>query len=209
MVKAEFIELIFAQFLPDLGKRFTIRKLSLLSGISYDAAYRHAHYLIKEGALREEKVGKSSCLGINFKSELARKYIEKAGLGKTGRLGKRDAITSKLLGELVRGLKAAIPNELLCVVLYGSHAKGAATMRSDIDVLIIVSTFEVRGKVDGICGGIEKSYGKPISPLLTTAIEFRKMLESKKATVAHEALLDGAVLCGLEKFYSMVFEAMA
>ncbi len=209
MVKAEFIEGIFAQFLPDLGKKFTIRRLSLLSGISYDAAYRHAHYLIKEGALMEEKVGKCSYLGINFKSELARKGIEKTSLEKTGRFGKKDAITSKLLGELVQGLKAAIPNELLCVVLYGSYAKGAATRRSDIDVLIIASTFDVRGKVDGICGGVEKRYGKSISPLLTTAIEFGKMLEPEKPTVAHEALLDGVVLCGLEKYYSVVFEAMA
>lgn len=208
MVSVEFIDKIFAQFLPKLAKKYTLRKLSLLTKLSYDAAYRHVHYLIKEGTLKEEKVGAYSYVGINFESNLARKIIERVSLTKTDAFLKKDIVMKKLLEELVKELKNSIPNELLSIVLYGSYAKRTQTEHSDIDLLIVVSTFDTRDKIERICDAAEMRYGKDIAPLITTATELRKMLKSETPTVAQEILLDGIVLSGYEKYYSTMFEAI-
>ena len=208
MVNLEFLERIVAQFVPNFKKKFTVRKLSILTKLSYDATYRHVRYLIEERALKEEKVGAYSYVSINFDSDFVRKIVEIISAKRTRKFLKKDVIIGKLLTELVEELKKAIPNELLSVVLYGSYAKGTKTEHSDIDILIVVSTFKIREKVERICNGIEKKYGKDIAPLITTATELRNMLVSKKPTVGHEILLDGIVLYGYEKYYSIVFEAV-
>jgi len=208
MVRAEFIDRIFEQFLPELTKKFTIRKLSLLTKLSYDAAYRHVHYLIKEGAIKEEKVGAYSFVGINFESSIARKIVERVSLKRAAAFLKKDVVLRRMLEDLIRGFEDVIPNELLSVVLYGSYAKGTQTKRSDVDLLAVVSTFEVSEKVARICDSVEVQYGKNVAPLITTASELRSMLKSEKPTVAQEILLDGIVLSGYEKYYSVVFEAV-
>ncbi len=208
MVNVEFVDRIFEQFLPELKKKFTIRKLSLLTKLSYDATYRHVHHLITEGALKEEKVGAYSNISINFESNFARKLIERASLKKTSEFLKKDIVVKKLLEELVKELEKSVTNELLSVVLYGSYAKETKTEQSDLDILVVVSTFDVREKIERVCGGIEMRYGKDIAPLITTARELKNMLKSEKPTVAQEILLDGIVLMGYEKYFSIVFEAI-
>ena len=208
MVRVEFVDRVFEQFSPELKKKFTIRKLSLLSKLSYDATYRHVHYLIKEGAFREERVGAYSYIGINFESDFARKIIERISLNRTRDALQRDVVMKKLLEELTRELKKTIPNELLSIVLYGSYAKGTQTGSSDVDILVVVSSFDVRERVERVCSGVEKRYGKAIAPLITTASELENMLKSEKPTVGHEILLDAVVLSGYEKYYSIVFEAV-
>jgi predicted nucleotidyltransferase len=208
MVSAEFIDKIFIQFLPKLSEKYTVRKLSLLTKSSYDATYRHVHYLIKENALKVEKVGAYSYVSVNFESNLARKIIEKVSLSKTEIFLKKDIITKKLLEELIKQFKDALPNELLSMILYGSYARGTQTEQSDIDLLIVVSTFDTRDKIERICDATEMRYGKDIAPLITTATELRKMLKSETPTVAQEILLDGVVLFGFEKYYSIIFEAI-
>jgi len=208
MVNAEFIDRIFGQFLPELKKKFTIRKLSLLAGLSYDAAYRHVHHLLAEGALREEKVGAYSYVGINFESSLARNILGRISARRAGEFLKKDVVMRKLLVELVKELEKSIPNEFLSAVLFGSYAKGTSTERSDVDVLIVVSSFDVREKVDGICDSTGARYGREVAPLVTTATELNNMLKSEKPMVAREILLDGIVLAGYERYYSMVFEAV-
>ncbi|MBS3060503.1 MAG: nucleotidyltransferase domain-containing protein [DPANN group archaeon] len=208
MVKVEFIDGIFEQFLPDLKKKFTIRKLSLLTQLSYDAVYRHVHHLINEGAFKEGRVGAYSYIGLNMESNLARNVLERISLNRAQGYLKKDVVVQKLLGEIVRDLEKAIPNELLSVVLYGSYAKGTETDHSDVDLLIMISNFEVREKVERVCLGVEKRYGKDIAPLITTATEFKNMLKSEKPMVAQEILLDAVILYGYEKYYATVFEAI-
>lgn len=208
MVAVESVDRIFKQFLPDLTKRFTIRKLSLAAGLSYDAAYRHVHHLISEGALREERVGAYSSVSVNFGSSLARKIIEGISLKRTAEFLKNDVVLRKLVEELVGELERAVPDELVSVVLYGSYAKGLASERSDVDVLVVVSTFDVRETVERVCDALGVRYGKEVAPLVTTASELGNMLKAEKPTVAHEVLLDGVVLWGYERYFSVVFEAV-
>lgn len=49
----------------------------------------------------------------------------------------------KILQDLVQGIRQAVPNKLLSIILYGSVAKGTATAESDMDIAIIID-----GKMD-------------------------------------------------------------
>lgn len=208
MVKSEFIEQIMEQFLPELTKKFTIRKISILTKLSYDATYRHIHFLVKEKALNEEKVGVYSNISINLQSDSAKKIIEKISLKKTEKFLKQDVVLRKMLIELVDESKKTIPNELLSIVLYGSYAKGTQKEDSDVDILFLVSSFKVSEQLERVCNAVERRYGKKLSSLITTPIELKKMIQSEKPMVAHEILLDGVVFYGYEKYYSILFEAI-
>ena len=203
------MEKVIALFFPDLREGYTIRRLSILAGISYDATYRVVQHLVRTGALIEKRVGASSRITIDFSSERARKVVETVSLGRTEAFLSKDAVRKGMVRELVRELGREAPNELLSVVLFGSHAKGTQTESSDCDVLIITSTFDVSERLERVCSGIEGRYGVPISPLVTTAVEFRKMLEPGSRTVAHEVVIDGIVLHGYERYYSIIFGVLA
>ena len=151
-------------------------------------------------------MGAYSNISINLKSDSAKKIIEKISLNATEKFLKKDVVLRKMLAELVSESKKTIPNELLSIILYGSYSKGNQKDESDIDLLFLVSTFKVSESLETISNSVEKRYGKIISPLITTPIELKKMLQSDKPMVAKEILLDGIVLYGYEKYYSIIFE---
>jgi len=209
MVRENTVTKLISVFMPELIREFNIRELAKKAGISYDAAYRHVKFLVEKSILKEKQVGKSLVCSLNLGNVMARKYLERISISKTEEFLKKDVVLRNLLNELVENLKKAVPNELLCVVLFGSYARGEQKEHSDIDILIISSTFEVREKLERECGGIEHIYGKDIALLVTTASEFKKMLGSKKRMVAHEIQLDGIILYGFENYYMLLSEGMS
>lgn len=209
MVRETTVTRIISVYMPELVGEFNIRELAKKAGISYDAAYRHVKVLAEKSILKEKRVGKAVVCSLNLSNIMARKYLEKISISKTEEFLKKDVVLRKLFNELVENLRKVAPNELLCVVLFGSYARGEQKEHSDIDVLIISSTFDVREKLERECGGIEHRYGRDIAALITTASEFEKMLKSKKRMVAHEVQLDGIVLYGFENYFLLLSEGVS
>ena len=100
MVKTDIVDKIFQQFIPELRKKFTIRKISTLAGLSYDATYRYVHFFIKEGAFKEEKVGAYSYISINLESDYSRKIIERISLSKTRKFLKKNVVVRKNYSDI-------------------------------------------------------------------------------------------------------------
>jgi len=208
MVRETTIAKLISVFMPELAGEFSIRELAKRAGISYDAAYRHTGFLTEKGVLKEKTIGKATACSLNLNSIITRKYLENISVSKTQEFLEKDAVFGKMLGELVENLRKSASDELLCTVLFGSYARGEQKESSDIDILIIASTFEVRERLERECGGIEYRHGVDIAPLITTASEFKKMLKSKQRMVAHEVQLDGMVLYGFEKYYQLLSEGI-
>ena len=195
--------------MPELISEFNIREIAKKANISYDATYRHVKYLVENNILNVKRMGKTLVCSLNLHNISTRKYLEKISIAKTEEFLKKDVVLRRLLNELVEKLKKAAPDQLLCVVLFGSYARGEQTEHSDLDVLVISSTFEVSGKLERECGGIEHKYGVAIASLITTASEFKKMLKSKERMVAHEIQRDGIVLYGFENYFSLLSEGVS
>lgn len=209
MVKESTITKIIAVFMPGLVNEFNIRELAKKADISYDAAYRHIKALVEKNILKERRVGKAVVCSLNLKNIMARKYLEKISISRTEEFLNKNIVLKKIFSGLVENLKKVAPNELLCMALFGSYARGEQKENSDIDILIISSTFNVREQLERECGGIEHRYGKDIAPLITTASEFVKMLKSKNRMVAHEVQQDGIILHGFENYFSLLSEGIS
>lgn len=209
MVREITVTKIISVFMPELAYEFNIRELAKKAGISYDATYRHISFLVEKNILKEKQVGKSLVCSLNLSNILTRKYLEKIAISKTEEFLKKDIVLRKLFNELVKNLRKVATNELLGVILFGSYARKEQKEHSDIDILIISSTFNVRENLERECGGIEHKYGKNIASLITTASEFIKMLKSKERMVAHEVQIDGIVLYGFENYFSLLSEGIS
>jgi len=207
-MRAETIEEIIRQYLPELNKTYTIRQLSMRTNFSYDSTYRHIQYLFNTGILARTRVGKSVVCGLNMRSPDARKLVEKISLRIADDFLLKNRGLKKLLNEIIERVERTIPDQIFSIILYGSHAKETATEKSDIDILFLVSDLSSKDTINKICTEVSYRYGREIAPLVSNVTEFSKMLASETHTVGHEILIDGLVLYGSEKYYTTVFRVL-
>ena len=88
-----------------------------------------------------------------------------------------DVADPAVLSRIAERLKQELGAEK--VIVYGSVARGEATIHSDIDLLVIVPTEEKRGyrrmaRARGVIRDL--SFGLPISPLVLTPAEVERRL---------------------------------
>ncbi len=108
---------------PDKG--YSIRSLSKISGVSYATAWRTIKSLEAAGALRLRKVGAVCLVFPDRKSDVWKNLIKAADIG-----------TDTFIASLKNDFEF-ISRDVSGVLLYGSHAKGSADRRSDIDICIV------------------------------------------------------------------------
>ncbi len=108
---------------PDKG--YSIRSLSKISGVSYATAWRTIKSLEVAGALRLRKVGTVCLVFPDRKSDVWKNLIKAA-----------DIETNTFIASLKNDFEF-ISRDVSGVLLYGSHAKGSADKRSDIDICIV------------------------------------------------------------------------
>ena len=102
----------------------------------------------------------------------------------------------KYVKQVIRELKP------VCIVLYGSAAKGTFGVGSDIDILVVAEGLP-RSFLERLRLLYELSDGNaPIEPVAYTPEEFSAMLEKRHPTALH-ALEDGIPLYGREYFIKM------
>ncbi len=111
--------------------------------------------------------------------------------------GKQDDTIKDALQDYCEGvIKRFKP---LCIILYGSRAKGTFTDKSDVDIIVISNNFNqdfllrIRSLIDANATML------PIEPLGYTEAEFNSMLESCRLT-ALDAVKEGIALFGRDYF---------
>ncbi|TRZ91309.1 MAG: hypothetical protein D4R88_02150 [Methanosarcinales archaeon] len=108
---------------PDNGH--SIRSLAKISGVPYATAWRIIRSLEGAGALKIRKVGAVCLVFPDRKSEVWKNLIKAADIG-----------TDTFIASLKNDFEF-ISRDVSGVLLYGSHAKGSADKRSDIDISIV------------------------------------------------------------------------
>ncbi len=78
----------------------------------------------------------------------------------------------KLLGELKKGLNHIYGNRLKGVYLYGSYARGDNQPGSDVDVMIVLASYQRYGdeikRTSELNARLSLDYGIPVSRLFMT-----------------------------------------
>lgn len=110
---------------------------------------------------------------------------------------KNDAEVKQALQEYCR--EVAKKFKPLCIILYGSRAKGTFTTESDADIIIISNNFD-QDFLSRISNLIDLNTTIiPIEPLGYTELEFTGMLEAFRLT-ALDAVSEGIALYGKDYF---------
>lgn len=95
---------------------------------------------------------------------------------------------NKILKRIVKGLSKI--DDILGIILYGSLARGEATSRSDIDLLVLITEKKVTIKVEEEVIRLEKEIGRTIQP----TIRVLKQLEKTDSGLIQNIFQEGKIL---------------
>jgi predicted nucleotidyltransferase len=92
----------------------------------------------------------------------------------------------------------------LTLLVFGSYARGTATKRSDLDMLIIVPDRKFEESVEVAVESARALSKITLHHIIVSYSEFVNMLGEKKTNIAKEALEARYIAYGAEPFYEMV-----
>jgi predicted nucleotidyltransferase len=145
-------------------RSFFASELIELAGSGSGAVQREVERLVESGLVTRQTIGRQRHYQANPDSPVF------------------DALRTIVLRtsgfvEPLRSALAPLADRIRFATLYGSTAKGAATSRSDIDVLIVGDDL-ILEDVYAALAPAEKMFGRKISPTLYNSSEFRKRRRS-------------------------------
>jgi predicted nucleotidyltransferase len=144
--------------------------------------------LTQEGVLERRRAGTAYLYSLNRDRYVVTEILEPAF--------RNEARWLERLGE---DALAALRPSAESVVLYGSWAREAATPRSDVDLLLVVTDEATRetveGHVDELRGRLGERFGRFISMMVMTAEEVRAKLGAGDQLV-RSIVSEGRVLAG-------------
>lgn len=205
MKRDNVIERILEAFLPNFTEEKTTMEVMKKSKISWEPAYRHLKELSKQKIIKQKKKGKGNFYSLNIENDGVRKVIEKWAIKKREKLLRKFKELKPIFNELIKEIETSGPY-LLSLILFGSVARGKFTKKSDIDILVIISTENAKEKnkivneIHNICSVTNTKYNAKLSPMIISLMEFYKMLKQEK-DFTKKMVKDAVVLYGEEIFY--------
>lgn len=166
----------------------TGRQLASAAGVHHSVARQVLERLTQEGVLERRRAGRAYLYSLNRDRYVVTEILEPAF--------RSEARWFERLGEEIL---AALRSSVESVVLYGSWAREAATPRSDVDLLLVVTDEAARatveGHVDDLRGRLGERFGRFISMMVMTAEEVRAKLGAGDQLV-RSIVSEGRVLAG-------------
>ena len=205
--EADYKDKILAYLSRSLGRKITINSIKEDLGLSYGSLHYASQKLWKEKIISIEEVGNYKLLSLNFKNMMTIAELARISVKIAQEITNQNKKLKKL-NELVINLRKH--QEILSIVLFGSHAKLMAHEKSDIDILVIlgVKYQKNRALIDEIKRDIVSFGTKEFLDIQSFIVDytiFKNMLEGKEEiNVGKEALKDGIVLDGFENYWKMV-----
>lgn len=188
-------------FRKNLNKSLSIADIQKISKKASKAyVFNTLKKLESNGLIERKMVGTSSAYKaksgsgtIKYFSLLDMEDFEKSGIPKK--------VVLKLAAEL-NALK--IP---YCLLIFGSHAKGKAGEKSDIDIAILVGGDKERKAFSAAAESVAMREIVPMHIEVITTDEFFGMLLAKEANVGKEIVYNHIIVSGNDIYYQLVDEA--
>jgi len=109
---------------------------------------------------------------------------------------------------LVGDLTSKISSHFFTLILFGSHVKGTASARSDLDILFVIPERKFEKEVTATVGSVQRVSPLGLHEIVLTNVEFTNLLRQKKPNVAWEAIDNRIVPYGAEMLFKMLEEAL-
>ncbi|MBD3318505.1 hypothetical protein GF342_01200 [Candidatus Woesearchaeota archaeon] len=174
---------------------YTMHQLSDILGVPYASFYRYVQQLHKQKILNLTKIGQSKIVKLNFSYPVVKAHLVHAAFDEMREFNNQNIQIKKITEEL---------NTKDSVILFGSYAKGTATKRSDIDLLILNNT----GKRTVSFSKYETLFKCKINPIFMTYKEFRLMLKAADENLGKQVVKHHIVLNNHDAFWECVLNGI-
>lgn len=204
--------LILSAMHSNIQKWYYTRELAKLAKVSTWAVSRQFSKLVEEGMVLQRAEGREKYYKLNLANPRTRKLCELFETEKKEKFLKENRKLAWVLEDLKKRISDFLP-EAQSIILFGSAARGEATLRSDIDVLVLVTNSEERkfkevmDSVDRLANEVSGRYPRKLVPVVMMMKDFEKSLKEQKR-FAVDVQADGIVLFGQEGYYLMLSRVM-
>lgn len=200
--------LILKTMSKDLSRWYYTRELAKLSRVGVGTVSSEFNKLAKEGLVEQKTEGQEKYYKLNLTSPRTRKLCELFEIDKGEKLYKEKRRLAWVLEDFTKRVSDFAP-EVQSVILFGSVARGQATPRSDIDILVIAPNSgeerfnELMNAVDRLAAEVSGRHPAKLVPIVMMTKDFEKSIKDRKRFAA-DILKDGIVLFGQERYYHIL-----
>ena len=202
------IILILKTMSRDPSKWYYTRELAKLSKVSLGTVSSKFSKLVKEGLVEQKTGGQEKYYKLNLTNSKTRKLCELFENDNREKLYSENRRFAWVLEDFTKKVSDFAP-EVQSIIFFGSGARGQATERSDIDILVLVPNSEeeqfkkLMNSVDKLAGEVSGRHPAKLAPIVMMTKDFEKSIRDKKR-FAIDVLKDGIVLFGQERYYSLL-----
>lgn len=188
------LELKIINFLgSSIENKFTINEISKTLKEHYSFVHRTINNLAKQLVIIKTKVGKAYLCSLNLENE---KTLLLLGLSEIEEREKFYNL-NKELRLILEDFINALQGNIITLVLFGSYARGTASKKSDIDLLLICKR---KLNIESIIKEVYAKYGKEIMPIVLDEEGFKKQ---KDRILIKEIIKEHYILYGAENFINL------
>ena len=192
----------------ELGKWYYTRELAKLANVSTWVVSKQFARLVEDEMVRRRSEGREKFYRLNLLNAKTRKICELFEAERRERFFKENRRLAWILEDFTKRASEFVP-EVQSAVLFGSTARGQATPRSDVDVMILVPNYEgerfknLMSAVDQLASEVSGRHTGKLVPVVMTMRDFEQSLKDNKRFAA-DVLKDGVVLYGEERYYHLL-----
>lgn len=168
------------------------REIARKAGLSAPACHEALKKLDARGLVHLRRISNVHLYKINPENYLVRNVF--------ARIFEAEAAMPKQIATAVRKSLVASPKpSILSLVLFGSMARGAERLGSDLDLLIVIPAKEslriLEPRIELLRALLFKRFSVPLSPYIQTLSELRRK-SRRKLPLIREILKDGRTIYG-------------
>lgn len=196
----------------NIQKWYYTRELAKLAKVSTWAVSKQFSKLVEEGMILQRSEGREKYYKLNLANPRTRKLCELFETEKKEKFLKENRKLAWVLEDFKKRISDFLP-EVQSIILFGSAARRETTLRSDVDVLVLVTNSEERkfkdimNSVDRLASEVSGRYPRKLVPVVMMMKDFEKSLKEQKR-FAVDVQADGIVLFGQEGYYLMLSRVM-
>ena len=187
-------------FAKEPWRKLTFKEVKRLSSNkSYNYVHTTLKRLVKEGILKEQRIGNNIAYQINDSIQ---------ALNTIGFIAEHKAATTRHLPhESIRKLVSKIKTTFLTLLITGSYAKGKQKEASDIDIVIICDDKQNPGSILSQIKLESELMSPEAHPYVFTQSQFYEMLTDKEENYGKESARNNLIIMGGSAYYSILLEA--
>ena len=192
----------------DLARWYYTRELSRIAKVGRTTISREFTKIAKQGIVLQKQGGQEKFYKLNIRNETARKLAEVFESERREHVYKRNRAVAYALQDLTNAVFESAP-QIQSIIMFGSAARGTATERSDIDLLVLVPNQpqdelnKITREVEELVKSVTGRHPVRIAPVVMTLHDFEQGLKDRRR-FGTDVLRDGLVIFGVERYFLLL-----